>query len=429
MVMALKILFVHGTGVRQPGYTDSFARARFMSRLLKREVQFEECYWGGTRGCQLNAQGASIPTYDSTRATDSKHVEPEDLEMGLWEMLYKDPLFECRVLRTSLPPTSFVAAHDDLGVFMRIAKGIDNDARTALAVLSDSAEGLSNEERAVAFSLLDEAMRWLAKQEEFVELLEAASDADHDIDDYADTAARATVARTIAVAEADIPAVTVARSAVVYANDSRLRDKVVEELAGYLGGSYRGFWGALVETATAPIKGLTLRGISWMGARHRGQLTDSTTFAAGDVLLYQARGDAIREFIRDRIQKTSAEVILAHSLGGIACVEVLIEQREPSVKLLVTAGSQSPFLFEIGALHCLPFDASKKPEERLPAGFPAWLNLYDTRDFLSFVGQGVFGNRVTDRPVNNRQPFPQSHSGYWTNPATWDAIRESLDKP
>jgi len=154
--------------------------------------------------------------------------------------------------------------------------------------------------------------------------------------------------------------------------------------------------------------------------RRRGAITDATYPYAGDVILYQGRGDDIRRFIRDRIVAVARDdpsvVLLAHSLGGVACVDLLAEEALPMVRLLVTVGSQAPFFYEIGALHRLAHD---RP---LPEHFPPWLNLYDLRDFLSYIGANVFPGRVQDVLVDNRQPFPQSHSAYWTNPSTWSAI-------
>jgi hypothetical protein len=54
--------------------------------------------------------------------------------------------------------------------------------------------------------------------------------------------------------------------------------------------------------------------------------------------------------------------------------------------------------------------------------FPTWLNIYDKHDFLSYVGSKLFPGQVIDVEVDSRQPFPYSHSAYWTNRATWDAI-------
>jgi pimeloyl-ACP methyl ester carboxylesterase len=156
-------------------------------------------------------------------------------------------------------------------------------------------------------------------------------------------------------------------------------------------------------------------------ARKRGVISDSAYPAAGDILLYEARGSGIRNFIENTIQKTPKPCILiAHSLGGIACVDLLAQKKIDGVSLLITAGSQAPLLYELNALVSLPHGTS------LPEGFPPWLNLYDKHDFLSYIGAGVFPKRVTDVLVNNGQPFPQAHSAYWKNPEVWNAIVERL---
>jgi hypothetical protein len=117
-------------------------------------------------------------------------------------------------------------------------------------------------------------------------------------------------------------------------------------------------------------------------------------------------------------------VLLAHSLGGIACVDLLIEEDlTHKVAGLITVGSQAPFFYEIGALQTLPYG------QPLPAHFPArWLNIYALRDFLSYVGDqpGIFPGRVVDVLVNNQQPFPEAHGAYWANDETWKAIAEFL---
>src|SRR4029079_14174247 len=130
----------------------------------------------------------------------------------------------------------------------------------------------------------------------------------------------------------------------------------------------------------------------------------------------------IRDYIRAKIEAVPGDVyLLAHSLGGIACVDLLAQEPIDRVKGLVTAGSQAPYLHEIGALVSL-----EPGTQDLPPHFPPWLNLYDPYDFLSYAAAPVFGRRAGDRVRDHRfesgQPFPQSHSAYWTNPETWMAI-------
>lgn len=100
---------------------------------------------------------------------------------------------------------------------------------------------------------------------------------------------------------------------------------------------------------------------------------------------------------------------------------MLVEQKLPQVKSLITAGSQVPFLYEIDALQSLSYG------ERLPEYFPEWLNIYDTRDVLSYIGSGLFPGRITDKHIDNKLPFPESHGAYWQTEETWKVIFEFLE--
>ena len=130
----------------------------------------------------------------------------------------------------------------------------------------------------------------------------------------------------------------------------------------------------------------------------RNSFNEVAAFPIGDVLLYQSRGEEMRAFIRRKIETATPPItLMAHSLGGIACFDLLASSDPPVVAHLVTVGSQSPFFYEIGAL------ASLKPTQKLPAGFPPWLNVFDRNDFLSFVAEvAVF--RAVDREVESGQP-------------------------
>jgi hypothetical protein len=86
----------------------------------------------------------------------------------------------------------------------------------------------------------------------------------------------------------------------------------------------------------------------------------------------------------------------------------------------VTAGSQAPFLYETGALPSLRYP------QPLPPTFPTWLNIYDPRDLLAFAAQPLFPEHATDVPLSSGQPFPHSHSAYWTNPALYEAVARHL---
>jgi len=210
--------------------------------------------------------------------------------------------------------------------------------------------------------------------------------------------------------------------------DADLRDNLVDGFARLLDPS--GFTGAvssrgfIKDHLAKPLLGLAVHAganvASTWARRRRGAISDAAFGTAGDILLYQARGAGIRRFIREQIEAYEGDVVLlAHSLGGVACVDLLALEKLPQVVLLVTVGSQAPFFYEIGALQSLEFE-DVPPEKRLPDHFPAWLNFYDLRDFLSYVGQPVFGkSRVVDVQIDSRLPFPDSHGGYFSNAEVW----------
>jgi hypothetical protein len=145
--------------------------------------------------------------------------------------------------------------------------------------------------------------------------------------------------------------------------------------------------------------------------------------AIGDVLAYQAKGEEVREAIHKKLAHLSDDVfLLAHSLGGIASFELLAQHELPKVKGLITAGSQAPLLYELGALESL------KPPNRLPSSFPPWLNLCDRNDLLSYCANRLFG-RNADQFVDSMLPPLEAHSAYWSLDCTWELIRKFMADP
>jgi hypothetical protein len=116
----------------------------------------------------------------------------------------------------------------------------------------------------------------------------------------------------------------------------------------------------------------------------------------------------------------------------VALVDTLIEQPIPEVTQLITVGCQASLLYELDALQSRPLcrDHSNAPTPAphpLVPPFPPWLNIYDSRDFLNYRAQPVFGDTsVCDLAVDNGHYFPGSHSAYWANPKVWDAIISAL---
>ena len=103
----------------------------------------------------------------------------------------------------------------------------------------------------------------------------------------------------------------------------------------------------------------------------------------------------------------------ALSLGGIALVDLLAGWPEAPVEACVTVGSQAPLLYTFDAIPSMPYDEADPPHLPVP-----WLNIYDSRDFLSFLAEPLFRRSdglasVVDLRVRSGKDFPKSHSAYW----------------
>lgn len=375
------LIFVHGTGVRRAGYDSSFQLVR---EALKgrRDFTVHPCYWGDLGA---TPPGCSVPGVEAWAAPE------RDYNVALWGVLYEDPLYELRVL-------ALRESKGEVGLG-QLPPGRQLADRAARYERSPQVEEKLREADLAPF--FDEAHREVVRDPMFERGLEPATET---LAEYRAAIARAWVAEAIrrrTCQQPEAPWVP-----------ATLRDEIVKEVIVDLGGEELAF----SNWAKARVLDL---GTRWV-QKSRGNLTGAASPIAGDILLYQSRGAPIRDRIRQAVKQAAAPVVLmGHSLGGIASVDLLVEEELP-VKLLITVGSQATLFYEIGAL------SSLERGSPLPAHFPRWLNVFDSRDFLSYVGADVFPGKVTDVEVDNGQPFPASHSSYWGNDHLWVAIGREL---
>jgi len=391
------VLFVHGTGVRTSDYEPSFKQVSHELLARRPDLQVLRCLWGDKLGSRLHAHGASIPLYDTTRSLQA--VEDEDSERDLWSLLYQDPLFELRLLSQFRGDTIVGTSGRDI-VLGRLSPGDELDDQVRSFVVSPTLQR-KLDEMGIA-QVFPEARVVVVNSAPYQNAIRTAPQT---LGEYRAAIARTLAAQSIALCE---------QHQLFAANlwNAPLRDEIVTLLLIAFGDTERSIAGDLATLVIAHPLTLYLR--HW-----RGKTTDAASLFPGDILLYQARGEPIRQFIREQIEQADPPVVLlAHSLGGIVCVDLLNQQESmrQQVHLLVTVGSQTPFLYEIGALQSL------SPDQPLPPDFPSWLNIYDLNDFFSYIGASVFPDRVQDVLVDSGQPFPQAHGAYWINPATWNAI-------
>ncbi|MBD2388312.1 hypothetical protein [Cylindrospermum sp. FACHB-282] len=386
------VIFVHGTGVRRSQYEETFKLVEQKLLAERPDLTVVPCLWGETLGTKLNAQGASIPLYDGTLALNAG--EEEDYEIILWQQLYRDSLYELRVL--SLKPGKE-------GVDNPFGEQPSDRLQSLLESFSPSPELQTKLTAAGIAVVFNQSLQAVIRSQAYHQALIKSSDSLTEL--------RSAVARAI-IAQAMVEIRRKKKYPTILI-DADLRDNVVESLSLALGNVQSG----LGDWVVKPLIALAQPIGTYIVQRQRGVSTNAVSPLLGDVLLYQTRGEQIRAFIRELIAQAKPPVVLlTHSLGGIACVDLLVQQDLSQVVQLVTVGSQAPFLYEINALSSLEFG------QPLPAHFPNWLNIYDLRDFLSYIGANVFPHQVQDVQVDSKQPFPRSHGAYWTNPATWNAI-------
>lgn len=147
-----------------------------------------------------------------------------------------------------------------------------------------------------------------------------------------------------------------------------------------------------------------------------------------DVIGYHQHRASIQDVLRDELSKASRAargkpiLPVGLSLGGIALVDLVAGWPEAPVETCVTVGSQAPLLYAFDAIPSMRYDEGDPPHLPVP-----WLNVYDSRDFLSFVAEPLFRRSdglasVVDLRVHSGRDFPRSHSAYWDLPPVWDAI-------
>lgn len=370
------LLFVHGTGVRGESYFRSLDLVcRKVDRFLPGWT-VKGCPWGDPFGARLNRNGDSIPGYGESGDASSAI---EDADRARWYLLGRDPLLEMRLLPKENRIGQIPGGPWIWQQFALLAGNVEITKLLDPWAVSPAWRPFIEE--------LWAAKEWQDVVTSITQSPPAASD----------KVARAVVAAfQIYLRNDSFPGLTGAQ-----------RDQLRTALLQPFGGTALGIGDWFRARLTN------------FGMRRRGKLSDASSPAVGDILRYQARGQEIRNFIEHEATNSSSTAILAHSLGGVASVDLLASQ-QTSIQFLITAGSQAPYFYEIDALVSLPIGSG------LPDFFPRWLNFVDPRDFLGYSAAKIFPNIARDRLVNNGQPFPESHSAYWNNDEVWEGIREFL---
>ena len=383
------LVFVHGTGERLKSMEPFLNELQAQLNRFHINYALDPVVWGDAVGVEF--EGKSLP--DPPRPPAREHALAEYAE---WTYLAADPLFGLRLL--SLPDRFSTVASGSglLGQPKWLAAWeLVKEYRPSpdLQALLDRGSLVRYWESSSSSILDDPVARqaFAASGDNTAEPLQAL--------------ARAMVAHLLLEAQdndACIPPSTA------------LRDKLYDRLV------YD--WGASVKGIGDRISRFVENAATRLLRNYRREWSNAASLKLGDILLYQVHGLQIREFIAEKIAVCAPPVVLmAHSLGGTACVDLLAGPAPPTVAKLVTLGSQAPLFFEVGALQSLIGKSD------LPDSFPPWLNFFDRNDFLSYVGGSLF-SKIEDQEIQSGLPFPASHSGYFSCDETWAAIKTFLDR-
>ncbi|MFC9468473.1 hypothetical protein ACFTUH_27455, partial [Streptomyces coelicoflavus] len=95
------VVFIHGTGVREPGFSALAGRFSAGVTELRGGVRVVPYYWGGDHGATLAAGGASLPPVSGTGRGPLAPDAGDDT--AGWAALYADPYAELALAAAGAP--------------------------------------------------------------------------------------------------------------------------------------------------------------------------------------------------------------------------------------------------------------------------------------------------------------------------------------
>ncbi|GAB3286079.1 hypothetical protein GCM10027456_81880 [Kineosporia babensis] len=389
----VRIVFVHGTGVRGE-QVDTYFRPMVcgVRKLLPAAVtvEFTTSNWGDVLGVPPGAGNRTIPRRDSSRGPASgpeAEFDDLDLEQVVWAALETDPLIEIRGAVDAAPsgpdlPPGYEAA-------------TPRAERWVEAVAADSQVGVLVEDAGLHPWLSSAAMT-VASSKEFQEAVKG------EIESAEDMFGRATVTEALHLADAHFGEPFPVTAAV--------RDALATAVASAVTETSRGRPRDAAMRLCGSVTAFGAQGLGRLGGHFRLPWTDRVTMQAGDIFTYLVRGERIRSSIKEIIAESSEPTVLVgHSLGGVASVDLLVQDPPVPVSHLLTVGSQATYLQDIDALPSL------NRGKALPTGFPPWTNVYDPSDLLSFMAEPVHARGVRDQNISSGVAFPRAHRSYFVN--------------
>src|ERR1700730_18584993 len=106
------LFFVHGTGVRQAGYDQTWRNVQAGANAAGiADVTMVGCPWGPQLGVTADGVPDPLPPDISTRSVGDTPPTEAEVDLATWALLVQDPLFELRLAgqaTSSAAPTGVV---------------------------------------------------------------------------------------------------------------------------------------------------------------------------------------------------------------------------------------------------------------------------------------------------------------------------------
>ncbi|CCQ46239.1 hypothetical protein ARTSIC4J27_2200 [Pseudarthrobacter siccitolerans] len=410
------MFYIHGTGARDVTEAMHQITERAHKILGWSPEQVVALEWGQAVGPEdLDIRPALPPEY-ATRGVGEDLSETEQ-EAALWDLLLADPFAELRLLGVAIGQVDEVLGINTDPASVEVQRRLDG--MVLPSPILDRA-GLTAEEIKAAANIV-------RNRQELTDAADRANDPDNA--ELVLATARALVAQCLALR---LPTLNQPRELPRAAIDGHVRQELVSAVAELISAQTKGFAGDVLGRVLGPIatKIAVAKRTDFMGP-----LSDFVR----DIAFYLARGEEVRRFLATEIRRhtetgdpadAGPNIVLAHSLGGIAAVDLLSDPAvmgtpsEPKkdrlkIDLLVTVGSQPSLLYLMGSLRSL------RPIPPRGTPFLPWLNLYNREDLLSFCAAQVWADhpQILDKSVSAGVPFPMSHSAYWVTDTTYELIK------
>ncbi|NAZ17277.1 hypothetical protein GT020_14560 [Glutamicibacter soli] len=392
-----RVIYIHGTGVRKETFEESFNLVRKnMERI--RDYDIVPCFWGDRLGARLEAAPtrASAATPDS--APTSLLEDEKELRIRMRAMLESDPWSLIRL---------------ELATPQNIERDV-RDPATLLSSIEQSMVRATTGSNKFTVELSKKNLRSLA-EESLDMMLQHPLFEEYVAARYIDAGSKvATINRTfiaLILSESD------SRHQIPTAMTGDAMDNLESLLMNELGGEVRSIGSGMLKLSSRLLWPLVAPTVE----KRRHELTQYSAPIAGDILKYFARPNEFRQLLTDTIDNSDEDtIILSHSLGGIIAFDTLCNSPRKQIKQLITVGTQIGLLYELDALPSLT------REDPLPASFPEWINIYDSRDFLAYSRTSLLPGQDGDLVVDSGVPFPRSHTSYFDNPKLYNELDRVL---